>query len=194
MERPNTWRTILPQYQEIVSSKTPTRKPEFFRSHISECFNFERPTQAKTPSRVFQRNQASTDNPLSNPIAPSAPSQLKKTPMKNRESKENPLNYKVTPSKTQRVINTKTTASKIACLSSTLIDPERPIKLNTKNSETFMNFLPGSQYSKTPPVEKPLTKVLNKKNLRSSQEEKLSIKKLKTNKLHNRFSINDQFN
>ena len=195
MERPNTWRTILPEFQEPKKDLTPTRRVEHLKSSVADIFRSQPVIKtSRTPTRPSGRNETSNDNILSCSSFTPSFKPILKVPMKNRVSNENPLNYKFATAKTQRPVNVKITESRVECLKSTRVAEDMTRKVNIKNSETFLDFLPGSLYAKTPPPEKPMMKVLNKKNLCSVEESKNSYKKLKTNKLHNKFSIYDQFN
>lgn len=192
MEKPNSWRTILPQYQDPL---TPTRKKNYaqHRSEISDLLN-STPTKSNiTPRKVTQRNLPSQDNPLANTSRTPPAQTSMKTPMKNRVSKENPLNYRFVPSQSARVIKTKVTESKIACLANSVREKSPPKTVKIKNSETFLDFLPGAMYKKTHAVSRPMVKVFEVKNKCSVEEGKGTNKRIKTNKLFNRFSINDQY-
>lgn len=201
MEKPNSWRTILPQYQDL-SPLTPTRKKNYaqHRSQISELLNStptkssQTPTKSNiTPRKVTQRNLPSQENPLVN-MSKTPPAQVNaKTPMKNKISKENPLNYKFIPSQSARIIKTKVTESKIACLANSVKEKSPPKVVKIKNSETFLDFLPGAMYKKTHAENRPMVKVFEIKNKCSVEEGRGTNKKIKTNKLFNRFSINDQY-
>lgn len=194
MEKPNSWRTILPQFQEL-RPVTPTRKISYLqhRSQVSELLNQNSVVKEVTPRKVQQRNVSSQDNPLvATSISPMAKVGLR-TPIKNRISKENPLNYKFQPSLSARLVKTKVTESRVSCLTMSVKEASPPRVVKIKNSETYLDFLPGSMYKKVQDKTKTIVKVFKEKNMCSVGDIKGTNKRIKTNKLYNKFSINDQY-
>jgi hypothetical protein len=190
----NSWRTIFPEYQE--EPKTPTRRKEFnHKLHASQIGDImaskDQRVEAVTPRKI-NKNELSKDNPLSNSMHVPASRLVKKNTNKNADSLDNPLNYKVKLNQSMKTINTKITASNITGLPASVPVKSPPRFVKTVNSETFLDFLPGSQYPKTPANETSRRKLIIP-NLTNETPNKSSCKKLKDNKLHNIFSISSQF-
>ena len=187
---------MFPEYQEEVN-KTP-RKRAFenssLKSQLSDLMTPKESINQSFTPRKHNTNALSIDNPLNKSAVFPTETRIKKDSLKNKVSTENPLNYKVQPAKSQKVINTKVTASRIGYLPGSIAIPSPPRIVKIRNSESQLDFLPGSFYSKAPPEEISRKKNIIDPNLPNlTAKDTASCKKLKKNKLMNGFNISYQF-
>ncbi|OMJ79362.1 hypothetical protein SteCoe_20656 [Stentor coeruleus] len=199
MEKSETWRTLHPQKQEELIS-TPNKRAfdnKWHQSQIGDMFGGEKTqveTQSRTPIKTPKTNLISKENPLSNSMYLPKPEKLKKPNKNNFVSTENPLNYSFQPAKSERIIKTHVTKSKISCLPGSVDEPLPPRHIKTVNSQSYLDFLPGSYYPKKLPEKKPMAMPRNITNKCTEFDDpKVSMKKLRANKLHNHFSISEQY-
>jgi hypothetical protein len=198
MNKSGTWRTLFPEMQDPIIS-TPRKKQlnnTHLESHLDELFTLKTLPLDPKPYKKIIKNQLSRENPLSQSMYIEPPKVLKKS-FTNNLSRDNPLNLKTARSgqiKPLKPVRTKITESKIACLPASKVPPSPPRVIKTKNSETYFDFLPGSQFAKALPVRKALTKILNKQVKPSIPENpRPNCKRLQTDKLSNSFYISEQF-
>lgn len=199
MEKSETWRTLYPQKQEELAS-TPNKRPfdnKWHKSQIGDMLgDGKAPVESpsKTPIKTTKTNLISKENPLSSSMYLPKPEKLKKPNKTNLISTENPLNYSFQPAKSERVIKTFVTKSKVAYLPGSIDEPIPPRHVKTVNSQSYFDFLPGSYFPKKLPEKKPMALPRNITNKCTEFDEpKVSMKKLRADKLHNHFSISEQY-
>ena len=194
----NSWRTMFPEYQEAQTATPRKRAIETLnaKSEVGSLLTSKiLPAETTTPKRCINNNRLSKDNPLSNSMfLPSEPKTKKILHLKNKVSTDNPLNYKIKPAQTERKINTALTASKVGGLPGSIHLASPPRKVKTFLSETYLDFLPGSFCVKEYPDETTRKKIIQDPGKKIDlAQTRTNCKKLKTNKLHNGFSISSQY-